>query len=104
MDGKRISVLIGIWLMIKGVLNLLLGFSFGNLISLVVAFGFAYVLYIGMPYANYIIAFLVAIVVIKNFPYNLVHLKIIYLVEAVIDAYCVYLLVANEGVRKHFAK
>lgn len=104
MDGKKLSVLIGIWLMIKGVLNLLLGFGIGNLISLVVAVVFAYVLYIGMPYSNYIIGALVAIVVIKNLPYNLFHLQIIYLAEAVVDAYCVFMLFVNANIKVHCSK
>lgn len=104
MNGKKLSVLVGIWLMIKGVLNLLLGFSIGNFITLIAAVVFAYVLYIGMPYANYIIGALVAIIVIANLPYNLLHLQIIYLVEAVIDAYCVYMLFTNANIKEHCSK
>ncbi len=100
--GKNISMCIGVWLIIKGILNLILGFSAGNLISLILAVVIIYIFNMGIKYSNYVVAVLLAIVVIKNLPYNISHFQVIYLLEAVVDAVCICFLVANKEVKQHF--
>lgn len=102
--GRKISMWIGIWLVIKGVINLILGFSVGNVISLFAAGAIVYIFNLGIPYTNYIVAALMAIVIIKNLPYNISHVQILYLAEAVVDAIGVYILIANKEVNEHFKK
>ena len=102
--GRKIAMWIGIWLVIKGVINLILGFSVGNVISLLAAGAIVYIFNLGIPYANYIVAALMAIVIIKNLPYNISHVQILYLAEAVVDAIGVYILIANKEVTEHFKK
>ena len=67
--------------MIKSLLNLILGFSFGNLITLVVAVGLAILLMANVPYMNYVTSVLLGIVVLKNLPYNLMNFQILYLLR-----------------------
>lgn len=59
---------------------------------------------LGVPYLNYITSVLLAIVVVKNLPYNITHFQILYLAEAVIDVVCIMILVANQEVKKHFER
>ncbi|MGN0435484.1 MAG: hypothetical protein ACI4D8_02505 [Wujia sp.] len=100
--GKQMATAIGAWLVIKGLLNLILGFSLGNLLTLVISVVLAALLIIGTPYLNYITAGITAIVVLVNLPYNLSHFQIIYLLEAVIDIIAIVLLVSNADLKKHF--
>ena len=103
-EGKKIACAIGVWLIIKGILNLILGFSIGNLLTLVVSVLLAALLLQGIPYLNYITAVLVGLVVLKNLGYNIRNFEVLYLVEAVIDVVCVVLLVANKQVKEYFQK
>ena len=76
-DGKKIAGAIGIWLVIKGILNLILGFSMGNLITLAVSVLLAFLLLQGIPYLNYITAVLLAVVVLKNLVYNIRNFEVL---------------------------
>lgn len=100
--GKQFALMIGTWFVIKGVINLILGFSLGNLLTLVVSVALAYFLVMGTPYLNYVAAGFTAVVVLINLPYNLSHFQILYLIEAVIDVAAIVLLVTNADVKKHF--
>lgn len=100
--NKSIIGGISLWLVAKSLVNLVLNFGFGNIIGVVVAVALAGALIIKVPYANYIVAVVMAIGVIKNLPYNLAHFQIIYLAEAIVDAVCVFILVANKEVRDYF--
>lgn len=103
--GRKIAAWIAIWLLIKGIINLILGgFSAGNVISLFAALAIGWIFSMGIPYTNYIVAALMVIVIIKNLPYNISHVQILYLAEAVIDAIGVYILIANKEVKEHFKK
>lgn len=102
--GKKLATCVGVWMVIKNIINLVLGFSVRNLIGLVAAAVVVYILNLGIPYANYIIAAVMAIVVIKNLPYNISHVQILYLAEAVIDVIGICILVANQEVREHFKR
>lgn len=104
MSGKTIVTGVSVWIAVKSLLNLILGFSFGNLITLVVAIGLAILLMANVPYMNYVAAVLLGIVVLKNLPYNIMNLQILYLLEAVVDVISVIMLVAIKDVRELFAR
>ncbi|MGN0438941.1 MAG: hypothetical protein ACI4F4_10495 [Lachnospiraceae bacterium] len=104
MSGKTIVTGISVWIAAKSLLNLILGFSFGNLITLVVAVVLAILLMANVPYMNYVLAVLLGIVVLKNLPYNIMNFQLIYLLEGLIDVVCVVLLVAVKDVRELFAR
>lgn len=99
---KTIIKGIAAWVIIKSLINLVLNFGFGNIIGVVVAALVAFALIIKVPYANYIVAAVMAITVLKNLPYNITHFQILYIAEAIVDAACIYMLVANKAVRDHF--
>lgn len=103
-DGKKIVQTIGVWLVIKGIVNLILGFDMNNFIILVVSALLAYLLLQGIPYLHYITAILMGAVVLKHLGYNILHFEVLYLVEAIIDVVCVVLLVTNKQVKAYFRK
>lgn len=102
--GRKIAAGIGWWLVIKAVLNLALGFSMENAVICLATVVIVYMFGLGVPYLNYITSVLLAIVVVKNLPYNITHFQILYLAEAVIDVVCIIILVTNQEVKKHFER
>lgn len=102
--GRKIAAGIGLWLVIKACLNIALEFSTENAIMLLATVIITYMFGVGVPYLNYITSVLLAIVVVKNLPYNITHFQILYLAEAVIDVVCIVILVTNQEVKKHFER
>lgn len=102
MSGKTLATGVAIWLVLKALLNLILGFSFGDLIALIISIGLAVTLIIGITHMNYVVAILMGIVVLKNLPGNLMHFQLIYLLEAVVDVAAIYILVVVDNVKVHF--
>ncbi len=102
--GRKIAGGIGLWLVIKACLNLALEFSTENAIISLATVVIVYMFGLGVPYLNYITAGLLAIVIVKNLPYNITHSQILYLAEAVIDVVCIVILVTNQEVKKHFER
>lgn len=104
MSGKSIITGISIWIVLKSILNLIFGFSFGNIISLVITVGLAILLMAHVPYMHYVASVLLGIVVLKNLPYNLMNFQILYLLEAAVDVICIILLVGSKNVKDCFAR
>ena len=102
-NGKTVVTIVGAWMVLKSVVNLLLGFSLSNVVSLVVAFLLAGILIAGVKYTNYIVAFILAVVVLKNLGYNLTNLQFLYLAEAVVDVVCILGLVLNKNVKEYLS-
>ncbi len=105
-NGKKLVTGIGIYLIAKAVLNLILSFSGGNVISLLVAAAMAVALYLGIRYANYVVAALLALTVIWHFKDNVTNLpaNLIYLIEGLLDIGVVALLVCAKDVKAHFGQ
>lgn len=101
-NGRNISLFIGVYFIIKSVLNMILGGSFGNIIYSIIE---AVALYTGLQYINYVVAGITALVVILNLKNNITNIgsNWIYLIEAVIDIGCCVLLVAVSDVKQHFS-
>lgn len=104
MDGKNMAGIVGIWLVIKSIINLCIGFSRNNVIFLLAAIAITVLFYMKVPFMNYIAAGLMAIVVVQNLPYNITHFQIIYLIEAAIDIVGIAILVLNKDIREQFKK
>ncbi|MDE6025095.1 MAG: hypothetical protein K2G45_06570 [Lachnospiraceae bacterium] len=113
--GRKIAAWVGFWFIIKACVNFAIeanaawinlanGLNAETAISLLAAFIIMYMFCLGVPYSNYIAAALMIIFILKNLPYNIVHLQILYLAESVIDAIAVCVLIANKAVKEHFQK
>lgn len=103
-QGKTISTVVGAYMVIKSVINLVLGFSFGNLVWLVVSIALAYTLIQGIKYCNYITGAYLAILFLVNVIPNISGHHWFYLMEGIIDAFCAFLLIASSAVKSYFNK
>lgn len=101
--GRNYVVVAGIYLIVKSILNMIIGggFNLGDIIFAVLATA---AMYSGLEYVNYVVAVLIAIGVVKNLPYNFTHLpgSIIYLIEAVVDVGAILLIILKNEVKEHF--
>jgi len=99
--GRNTAVFIGAYFIVKSILNMILGGSFGNILYSVIE---AVALYMGLQYINYIIAGITALVVIINLKNNITNIgsNWIYLIEGIIDVGCCVLLLAVSDVKQHF--
>ncbi len=101
--GRNYVIIVGIYLLVKTVLNMFLGggFDFGGIIFALVA---AVAMFSGLQYLNIAVAAILALTVVQHLPYNLMHLPFtaLYLVEAFIDACAVVLLLVHNDVKQHF--
>ncbi len=102
-QGRRIAVAVGVYLIVKTVLNMIIGGGFdfaGTVTSLVLAVG----LYSGLQYVNIAVGVVIAVTVLRHIGYNVTHLPstLIFVIEAVVDAGCLVLLIVKNEVREHF--
>lgn len=99
--GRNIALIVGIYFIVKSILNLILG---GGVFDVIISVVEAVVLYTGLMYLNYVIAAIAAIIVLVHLPANISHFSDnwIYLLEGVIDIVCVIVICLNSNVREHF--
>lgn len=102
-SGRRMSVGIGAYLVIKCVLNMIIGGGL-DISGLLIAAALCCALWSGIKYTNYVVAGILAIIVLVNLPANISDISshLIYLIEAVIDIVCAVLLCTNSSIREHF--
>ena len=101
-SGRNLTLVIGIYLIIKAVFNMIIGNDpFGNVIISAI---FALALYTGLMYINYVIAVIMAFIVLLNLKNNISNIgsNWIYLLEGVIDVVCAALLVFHKDIKAHF--
>ena len=104
--GRTIVTFFGAYLIGKSVLNLILGFSMGNIISLVIAVVMAALLFFGVKYTNYIIPAILVFVVMWHLKDNITGFPgtWIYLVEAVVDIAVAACTVFVPDIKAHFER
>lgn len=101
--GKIYSVVMGIYIIVKAVLNMILGDGFSSLILPILM---AVVLFIGIKYGNYAIAVILGIVVLMHIGTNVSNLGLnrylIYFIEGIIDIVCAIILFINKDIKAYF--
>ena len=104
--GKKWVFGIGLYLILKGVLNLILGFSVSNIIMLIVGVVALVLMLNRVPYINYIVAVFLAIMFLTHIGANLSNLgsQWIYLLEGLLDLGAAAVLVFEKNVRAFFGK
>ncbi len=105
--GKKLSAVVGIYVIIKALLNLILGFSFVNVLMLIVSGVIFVLLYKRIPYCNYIVAVYLALVFLAHFWTNITNLGNgfvywIYLAEGILDLLAGATLAFNKNVKAYF--
>ena len=104
--GKKWVFGIGLYLIVKSVLNLILGFSGANIVMLILAV-VALVLMLGrIPYIQYIVAVWLVLMFLVNLGGNLSNLgsQWIYLLEGLLDVGAAAVLVFEKNVKAFFGK
>lgn len=101
--GRTLAVFIGIYLIVKAVVNMVIGGGF-DLIGTVSAVAMVFLLISGQKYMNYAVCLVLAITVADHIVYNLTNLPgtLIYVIEAALDLGCIVLLLAHKDIREHF--
>ena len=99
--GKKWVFGIGLYLILKGVLNLILGFSVSNIIMLIVGVVALVLMLNRVPYINYIVAVFLAIMFLTHIGANLSNLgsQWIYLLEGLLDLGAAAVLVFEKNVK-----
>ena len=115
-SGKSVSIFVGIWFLLKTVLNMIidgldiaqLPSDIGNLVTAAVVMA---LMVLGIKYTNYVVAVIMAIVVAINLIGNLSMLfdmhtiikGLIYLAEGAIDVILAIVLCLSGNVKEHFS-
>lgn len=102
-QGRNIAVIIGVYLIIKSVLNMTIGGGL-SISSLLIAVGGALALFSGMQFVNFVVAGILVLVAVVHLPANISNLgsNWIYLIEGIIDIVCAVMLVTIGDVKEHF--
>ena len=101
-EPPKAAAAIACWMVLKGLLNLILGFSAYNVVILAVSAGLGYTLIKGMSYMNIVTAVLLGVVARSHLWDNLTNARILYIAEAAFDVLCVVTLVLPKQMREHF--
>ncbi len=102
-QGRNVATAIGVYLMIKSVLNMVIGGGL-SISSLLIAVGGALMLFSGMQFVNFVVAGVLFIVAVVHLPANISNFgsNWIYLIEGIADIVCAVLLVARDDIKAHF--
>jgi len=101
--GKKYAFAIGIYIILKQVINLILGDGF---LSLILPIVLAILLFVGVKYSNYVVGVIMLIIFITNISTNIANIGfnryLIYLAEGIFDILCAVVLFINKDVKEYF--
>lgn len=100
--GRSYTSAIAGYMIVKSILNLLLGFGMGNIISLVINLVLAAGMHKGIKLLNYAVAVFLAVVMLRHVKANIDGQQWLYLAEGVLDMICAAALVLSRDIRAHF--
>lgn len=104
--GKKWVLGIGIYLLVKSALNLILSFSFFNILMLLVGVVALALMFSRVPYINYIIAAFLTVMFLMHVGENVRSFSTqwLYLLEGLLDLGAAAVLVFERNVRAYFQK
>ena len=104
-NGKKMITVVGAYMILKCILNLILGFSANNVVSLLFAAVLIFAMLKRIPYSQYVTAIFLALIFLVNLPANLSNLgsNWIYLVEGLLDVGAAAILSFHKDVKDYFA-
>ena len=83
--GNKWMSLIGAYMIVKGIVNLILGFSVGNIVTLLISGVLAFLIIKGVPYMNYVTGAYLALMSVIHIIPNIQGHHWFYLAEGIID-------------------
>lgn len=102
-QGRTFVIIIGIYLVIKTVLNMIIGggLDIGGLLWNLILFA---AMFTGLQYVNFGVAAVLAVVAVSHLPANISNFgsNWIYLIEGIIDIACAALLCFEFNIKDHF--
>ncbi len=84
-SGKKYCIVIGAYMVVKSLVNLLLGFSLGNIVTLLLSVLLAFLIIQGVSYCNYITGIYLAVICLMNLVPNITGQHWFYLAEGILD-------------------
>lgn len=105
-NGRNLCGLIAGYMVIKQILNLVLGFGFMNIVWLLAAAVLGFCLITSIKKMNIVTAVFLIVMVLVHIKDNLSGIgfnkNLIYIAEAVIDVICAFQLLVNKDIREFF--
>ena len=89
-------VLISAYMVVKGIINLILGFSAGNVVTLIVSAVLAFLVIKDVPYMNYIVGAYLAVICIIHLIPNITGQHWFYLAEGILDLIAAFVLFTSK--------
>ncbi|MGN1404162.1 MAG: hypothetical protein ACI4XB_07565 [Ruminococcus sp.] len=104
--GKKWVLGIGLYLIVKSVLNLILSVSFSNVLMLIVSVVALVLLLSRVPYIQYILAVFLVLMVLMHIADNIRNFgtQWVYLLEGMLDLGAAAVLVFEKNVKAFFGK
>ena len=115
-SGRTFCIIIGVWVLFKTILNMFInGINLGDLPQdakeMILAIAICVFLFLGIKISNYIIAGVLAFVMIYYLPGNIKGLgdsesfvrSLIYILEGIADIGCALALCLMQNVKEHFS-
>ncbi|SDA16000.1 hypothetical protein SAMN02910447_01047 [Ruminococcus sp. YE71] len=102
-NGHSISTGIALYMVVKSVVNLLLGFSLTNIVMIVVNAALGYTLRRGRKPFNLLTAVFLGAIALMHLKANIEGRQALYLAEGIADILCAAMLVINKDVRAFFS-
>lgn len=105
-SGKQWVWIIGLYMIVKAVLNLVLGFSMENVLMLIVGAAALVLMLKRVPYINYIVAVFLALLFLAHIGDNLRNISgsWLYLLEGLLDLGAAAILVFEKSTKAYFRK
>lgn len=100
--GRTLATGIGIYMIVKSLINLVLGFSVSNLGTLVINGILGYAVMSGRKYYNIIVGAFLAVIALLHLKGNIDGRQWLYLAEGIADIACAAALVISKDIRSYF--
>lgn len=103
-NGKKMVTIVSVYMVLKSLLNLILGFSFSNILTLIIAILLAAAMLRKIQYSQYVTVVLLVLLFLVNLPANITNIgqNWIYLLEGILDVGAAAILVLHKDVKTYF--
>lgn len=102
-QGRNYALIIGCYLIIKSIVNMIIGRGL-NIGDLLLSVLMAFALCTGLQFVNYVVAGIMALIVIVHLPGNISDFgsNWFYLLEGIVDIGLAAVLVVKSDIKEHF--